>query len=117
MEERDQLQIVVDELREKLDQAFVSQQEVESQRDAALDDISQVQQAAHVHRHIAFFLSMKVSVMQVILFLCDPLYPCFFNAVLNLIQLLCLYQCKRQKDRKKQKCVNPNLAFLSALSL
>lgn len=42
MEERDQLQIVVDELREKLDEAFVSQQEVESQRDAALDDMSQV---------------------------------------------------------------------------
>lgn len=42
MEERDQLQIVVDELREKLDQAFVSQQEVESQRDAALDDVAQV---------------------------------------------------------------------------
>lgn len=42
MEERDQLQIVVDELREKLDEAFVTQQEVETQRDAALDDISQV---------------------------------------------------------------------------
>lgn len=42
MEERDQLQIVVDELREKLDQVFVSQQEVESQRDSALDDVSQV---------------------------------------------------------------------------
>lgn len=42
MEERDQLQIVVDELREKLDEAFVTQEEVETQRDAALDDISQV---------------------------------------------------------------------------
>lgn len=42
IEERDQLQIVVDELREKLDEAFVTQQEVETQRDTALDDISQV---------------------------------------------------------------------------
>lgn len=50
MEERDQLQVVVDELREKLDQAFVTQQEVETQRDAALDDISQVRKAAHVQR-------------------------------------------------------------------
>lgn len=47
MEERDQLQIVVDELREKLDEAFVTQQEVETQRDAALDDVSQVESGAH----------------------------------------------------------------------
>lgn len=53
MEERDQLQIVVDELREKLDEAFVTQQEVESQRDAALDDISQVRKLVHAHRHKA----------------------------------------------------------------
>lgn len=50
MEERDQLQIVVDELREKLDEAFVTQQEVESQRDSALDDISQVMHSALAHR-------------------------------------------------------------------
>lgn len=53
MEERDQLQVIVDELREKLDQAFVTQQEVETQRDAALDDISQVEKAAHVQRRKA----------------------------------------------------------------
>lgn len=42
IEERDQLQITVDDLREKLNEAMETQQEIEAQRDAASENISQV---------------------------------------------------------------------------
>lgn len=42
IEERDQLQITVDDLREKLSEAMETQQEIEAQRDAASESISQV---------------------------------------------------------------------------
>lgn len=42
IEERDQLQITVDDLREKLNEAMETQQETEAQRDAASESISQV---------------------------------------------------------------------------
>lgn len=42
IEERDQLQITVDDLREKLSEAMETQQEIEAQRDAASENISQV---------------------------------------------------------------------------
>lgn len=40
--ERDQLLTTAEHLREKLDEAVRKQQEIEAQRDAALEDISQV---------------------------------------------------------------------------
>lgn len=40
--ERDQLLTAAEELREKLDETVKRQQEIEAQRDAALEDISQV---------------------------------------------------------------------------
>lgn len=42
IEERDQLQITVDDLREKLNEAMETQQEIEVQRDTASENISQV---------------------------------------------------------------------------
>lgn len=42
IEERDQLQVTVDDLREKLNEAMETQQEIEAQRDAASENISQV---------------------------------------------------------------------------
>lgn len=40
--ERDQLLTTAEDLREKLDEAVRKQQEIETQRDAALENISQV---------------------------------------------------------------------------
>lgn len=40
--ERDQLLTTVEDLREKLNKAITTQQEIETQRDAALEKISQV---------------------------------------------------------------------------
>lgn len=40
--ERDQLLTTVEDLREKLNKAITTQQEIETQRDAALENISQV---------------------------------------------------------------------------
>lgn len=39
---RDQLLTTVEDLREKLNKAITTQQEIETQRDAAFEDISQV---------------------------------------------------------------------------
>ncbi|KAM9348951.1 cilia- and flagella-associated protein 58 [Symphorus nematophorus] len=49
--ERDQLLTDVEGLREKLNQATATQQEIEAQRDAALDNISQLQQELQVQQN------------------------------------------------------------------
>ncbi|XP_074528557.1 cilia- and flagella-associated protein 58 [Halichoeres trimaculatus] len=51
MKEREQLQTDVEDLREKLKQANTNQQEIEAKRDAALENISQLQQELQVQQN------------------------------------------------------------------